>query len=205
MWLPAFVAAAKQLAFALVPLTKPGCAIWAIHENRPGWPCLSWYRSALRNIASIHPSATVVSFMTANYTVAQASVAAAVLQRVLRAVPHPVLLADTPSENWYGQGGASPGKCLSSPGASQGTCAMPEVAQVRATLTHIQAMVNRDGYPAIPTLQWFCADRICPAVIDHTPTTEDGNHITAQYARLLASRLTNRLRPILTWLWRTQA
>lgn len=204
MWLPAFIAVARQLDFSLVPVTKPGCAIWAIHENRPGWPCSTWYRGALANIASIHPSATVVSFMTANFTVPQASLAAAELQRVLRAVPHPVLLADTPSENWYQHNVADPKTCLRSPGANQGTCAMPEVAQVRATLAHIQAMVNRDGYPAIPTLQWFCADDICPTVIDDTPTTEDGNHITDRYASLLAPRLANRLRPILAWRFRTE-
>jgi hypothetical protein len=62
-------------------------------------------------------------------------------------------------------------------------------------------MVNTDRYPAIPTLQWFCADDICPAVVSDTVTTEDGNHITPQYIQLLAPRLTNRLRPILHHLW----
>ena len=204
MWIPGFAAAAKELGFDLVPLTKPGCAVWAVHVNRPGWPCLTWYRGVLRTIARLRPSATVVSFMTSNFNLSQASSAATYVQRVLDAVPHPVLLADPPSDDWYTNTVPTPAQCMATPGANQGTCALRETAPIRASLTQIQAMVNRDGYAAIPTLQWFCAAGTCPSVIDDTVTSEDGSHITAAYAKLLAPRLANQLRPILRRLWRSE-
>lgn len=204
MWIPALVPAATALDFRLVPLAKPGCALWALHENRPGWPCLTWWRGVLATIRRLHPSATVVSFLTGNFARGQAAFAAAALQRVLRAVPHPVVLADPPSDDWYTPTVPTPAQCMSAPGANLGSCALRETPAIRASLAGIQAMVNRDGYPAIPTLQWFCAGGICPTVIGDTVTSEDGNHITPQYAALLAPRLAGRLRPILHRLWRQE-
>ena len=205
MWTPAFVQAAVHLDFRRVPLAKPGCALWALHENRPGWPCLTWWRGVLRELAKLRPSATVVSFMTGNYTVAQAGLAERLVQRVMRAVPHPVLFADPPSDDWYVDNVPTPSQCMSSPEANLGRCALHVTAAIRASLQSIQAMVNRDGYPAIPTMQWFCDGDICPTVIGGTVTSEDGNHVTPQYARVLGPRLTNRLRPVLHALWRAEA
>ena len=37
-----------------------------------------------------------------------------------------------------------------------------------------------DHHPVIPSLQWFCADGICPMVINHTLTTRDGDHMTKE-------------------------
>ena len=204
MWTPAFVQAAVRLDFRLVPLAKPGCALWALHENRPGWPCLSWWRGVLRELAKLRPSATVVSFLTGNYTLAQAGLAARLVERVMQAVPHPVLLADPPSDDWYVDNVPTPSQCMSAAGANLGRCALHVTPAIRASLTSIQAMVDRHGYPAIPTLQWFCDQGICPTVIDGTVTSEDGNHVTPQYARLLAPRLTQRLRPVLRALWNAE-
>jgi hypothetical protein len=202
MWIPGFVSAARSLNFRLVPLTKPGCALWALDLNRPGWPCLTWYAGVLRRLRSLRPSATVVSFLTANFDTSQATFAAHALQRVLRAVPHPVLLADPPSDDWYTITVPTPEQCMGSTGANLGSCALYETPAIHASLAAIQAMANRDSYPAIPTLQWFCAGGVCPTVVDGTVTSADGNHITPEYARLLAPRLANQLLPILARLWR---
>lgn len=205
MWTPAFVRAARRLGFRLVPLAKPGCALWALHENRPGWPCLSWWRGVLGVIARLRPSATIVSFLTDNYTVAQAGLAARLVARVMRAVPHPVLLADAPSDDWYVNNVPTPAQCMAAPGANLARCGLHLTPAIRASLQRIQAMVVSHGYPAIPTLQWFCEGDLCPTVIGGIVTSEDGNHITPQYAQALGPRLANRLRPILAELWRAEA
>jgi hypothetical protein len=204
MWTPAFVYAAIHLDFRLVPLAKPGCALWALHVNRPGWPCLSWWRGVLGELAKLRPSATIVSFLTGNYTVAQAPLAERLVARVMRAVPHPVLLADPPSDDWYVDNVPTPAQCMAAPGATLGRCALHLTPAIRATLERIQALVVRHGYPAIPTLQWFCDGDLCPTVVAGIVTSEDGNHLTPQYAQALAPRLTDRLRPILHALWRSQ-
>jgi hypothetical protein len=201
MWIPGLLLAATQLDFKLVPIAKPGCALWALHINRPGWPCLTWWLGALRTLRRLRPSVTVVSFMTGNYTLGQAGFAAQALERVLRAVPHPVVLADPPSDDWYAQTVPTPAQCMSTAGANLGQCALHVTPAIHASLLRIQAMVNHDGYPAIPTLQWFCAADTCPTVVAGTVTSEDGNHITPEYAQLLAPRLVTHLRPTLTRIW----
>ena len=51
--------------------------------------------------------------------------------------------------------------------------------------------------PAIPTMQWFCADRICPAIIDHTLVTHDGDHLTIEYSTDMAPLIAPEMRRIL--------
>jgi hypothetical protein len=201
MWIPGLSRAASILHFELIPVTKPGCLLVNLHENRPGWPCRTWYLSALRIVRRLHPSATIASFMTSNLDAGEASFAATELHSVLKAVPHGVLIADPPNYNVFSEGFTTPGSCLSSAGATQATCAIQQPAAMDASLGAIQAMARRYRYPAVPTLQWFCADGTCPVVIDGTVTTEDGSHITDQYSTLLAPLLADDLRPILGGLW----
>lgn len=154
----------------------------------------------------LRPSVTLVSFLTGNYPLGQARYAADALERVLRAVPHPLLLTDPPSDDWYPPSAVpTPAQCMNATGATLGRCALRLTPAIRASLVQIQAMVNRDAFPAIPTLQWFCASEICPTVIAGTVTSEDGNHITPQYARLLAPRMAGQLSPILRRIWRREA
>jgi hypothetical protein len=205
MWIPGLNRVASALQFRLVPVTKPGCLLSNLHEDRPGWPCLTWYVHALQVIRRLHPSATIVSFMTSNLTPAKAPWAAAALDGVLRAVPHGLLLADPPNYNVSSGTSDTPGECLAAAGSNLGTCARQEPPAMRATLPAIQAMARQDGYPAVPTLQWFCAGGICPAVIDGTVASEDGSHITSQYSMLLAPLLTDAIRPLLGGLWLREA
>lgn len=201
MWIPGLVRAARILHFRLIPLTKPGCLLGVIYRNRPGWPCRAWYRRAMRTIAAIRPSATIVSFMTSNFATAQAAWAARTLEGLLLRLPHRILIADPPNYNWYTHSSQTPAACLASAAATRRSCARPETPQVRVILGAIQRMTLRARIPTIPTLQWFCADGICPAVIDRTVTSEDGSHITSQYSRLLGPLLAAQLRPILDATW----
>ena len=52
-------------------------------------------------------------------------------------------------------------------------------------------------HPAIPTVQWFCADGVCPMVIGKTLVTRDKDHMTKQYSAALAPLLSLELQPIL--------
>ena len=201
MWIPGLALAADALHFELVPLTKPGCLLRVVHLNRPNWPCLTWYSRVLRMIRRLHPSATLVSFMTSNLAASQAQWAAAALQGVMRSVPHPVLIADPPNYNWYSRATNTLYSCLSAAGDNVGTCARFETPQMQATLTAIQTMTHRDSYPVVPTPQWFCAHQVCPAVIDDTVTSEDGSHVTSQYSRLLGPLFADDLRPTLGAIW----
>jgi hypothetical protein len=53
----------------------------------------------------------------------------------------------------------------------------------------MQVMTAETHHPAIPTLQWFCGDGICPMVINQTLVSRDKDHMTQQYSSELAPLL----------------
>jgi hypothetical protein len=61
----------------------------------------------------------------------------------------------------------------------------------------IATMLGHTNHPSIPTLQWFCADGICPSVINHTLTTHDGDHLTMEWSADLAPLLAPEMRRVL--------
>jgi hypothetical protein len=61
----------------------------------------------------------------------------------------------------------------------------------------IDAMLNQTHHLSIPTLQWFCADGVCPSVINDTLTTHDGDHLTMEYSADMAPLLAPEMRRIL--------
>jgi hypothetical protein len=58
-------------------------------------------------------------------------------------------------------------------------------------------MLGPTRHPSIPTLQWFCADSICPSVINNTLTTHDGDHLTMEWSADLARLLAPEMRRVL--------
>ena len=58
-------------------------------------------------------------------------------------------------------------------------------------------MLSQRHRLSIPTLQWFCADGVCPSVVNHTLTTHDGDHLTMEYSADLSPLLAPEMRRIL--------
>lgn len=57
-------------------------------------------------------------------------------------------------------------------------------------------MLRRTHHRWIPTLQWFCAEGICPSVIDHTLTTHADDHLTMEWSAALAPLLGPEIRRV---------
>ena len=190
-WMPAMVAVARAQHFAVVPLNKPGCFVSRVYTDLPGFPCASWYQWALAQDKALHPVATIVAFLLATYLQQHLALTVGDMKSVLSQVTRGVLLSDPPSQIQQGS------VCISKRNANMGRCS----ARVpRTYLTLMQALARMTAlthHPAIPTLQWFCADGICPMVIDHTLTTRDASHMTRQYSTALAPLLNLELKPIL--------
>ena len=196
MWMPALEADARAQDFAVVPLDKPGCVLNVIHENLPGWPCANWYRWAIKEDRELHPTATIVTFELAPGLQNDPSTTTAALQAVLAQVPHGVLLVDPPGQT------QQPSSCVAHSGASMRTCSAELPSTYVPLMRDLAAMVARMHHPTIPTVQWFCAQDICPMVIDNTLTLRDRSHFTMEFSALLGSVLGLELKPILTRLER---
>ena len=196
MWMSAFVEDARHQGFTVVPLDKPGCFLTEITNDRPGWPCASWFRWAVAQDHKLHPVATVVSFeMTAGMQ-AHSAATSSELRAVLGQVANGVLLADPPGQS------QQPGDCIARPGATMRRCSS-RVLRTYVPLMHaLGRMTRATHHPAIPTLQWFCANTICPMVINHTLTLRDRSHFTLQYSTDLGPVLGLELKPIMIQLER---
>ncbi len=193
MWVPALLPAARAQHFAVVVLDKPGCFISRLHTNLSGWPCGTWYRWAIRQDHRLHPIATVVSFKLTGASLERHSQATVSdLQSVLHTVDNGVYLEDPPSQT---QKTAS---CITAPGANQHSCSSPETASYTGLTSEIRTMLARTHHLSIPTLQWFCANGVCPSVVDHTLTTHDGDHLTTEYSTALAPLMAPEMRRILS-------
>jgi peptidoglycan/LPS O-acetylase OafA/YrhL len=190
-WMPAVVAVARTQHFAVVPLVKPGCFVSRVETNLPGWPCASWYHWALSHDKALHPVATIVMFLLSAPLQQHPASTVSDMRSVLSQVMNGVLFADHPSQS------QEPGTCIYKPGATMGKCSarVPNTyVPLMKALGHMTAVTH---HPAIPTAQWFCAEGICPMVIDNTLVTRDKDHMTKQYSAALAPLLSLELQPIL--------
>ncbi len=192
MWTPALIAAGRKLGFSVVLTVKPGCLLGRLNNTIPGWPCGSWYHLALERLKALHPIATIVSFRLGHALQKHPRSTVAKMRRVMTSVPNAVYLADFPDDNL-----PKPALCITKDGATMRSCSAHEPSRYRTLMQHLSNMANQLHDPAIPTIQWFCADEICPTIIDHTLVTHDGDHLTMEYSADLGSLLSRELHPIL--------
>jgi peptidoglycan/LPS O-acetylase OafA/YrhL len=190
-WMPVMVAIARAQHFAVVPLYKPGCFVSRIDKDDPGWPCASWYRWALARDRALHPAATLVDFLLPTRLLERPVLTVGHMQSVLSQVVHGVLLADQPSQD------QQPSTCLFKSGANMGKCSAHVPSTFIPMMKALARMTTRTHHPAIPTMQWFCAEGICPMIIDHILTVRDKDHMTKEYSAALAPLLGLELKAIL--------
>ena len=192
MWVPALLPIAKAQHFAVVVLDKPGCYVNRIRSNLQGWPCASWYRWAIRQDRKLQPAATLVDFkLTGGFLEDNPTMTVADLRKVLDQVHNGVWLQDAPGQT------EKTAACITAPGATQRSCSSPVTTGYTTLVKDIQTMLRQTRHRAIPTLQWFCAQEVCPSVINHTLTTHDGDHLTMEWSADLAPLLAPEMRRIL--------
>jgi hypothetical protein len=189
--MPALVGVAREQHFAIVPLLKPGCFVNRLRTNLPGWPCASWYRWALAQDKAQHPIATIVMFLLSARLQQDPSSTVSDVRSVLSQVRNGVYFADHPSQ------AQEPAQCIYRSGANMGKCSTRVLSTYAPLMKALGRMTTRTHHPAIPTVQWFCADGICPMVVDNTLTTRDKDHMTKQYSAHLTPLLSLELTPIL--------
>lgn len=190
-WMPALVGIARAQHFAVVPLDKPGCFVSRVHKNDPGWPCARWYHWALARDRALHPDATIVNFLLPTRLQQQPASTVSYMQSVLSQVTKGVLLADQPSQ------AQQPPTCLFGPGANMGKCSARVPGTYIKLMKRLAGMTARTHHLAIPTMQWFCGDGICPMVIDNILTVRDEDHMTKEYSTAVMPLLGLELKTVL--------
>lgn len=193
MWIPALTYLGTTQRWRVMPITKPGCEPQLTTGTSPpsslANECHRWYAWALRQITRLKPRAVVVgqalATMVGQSDAFQRSAYGGLaneLADLRRLTPATVLIQDIPSQPH------SPVDCLLAAGATLGSCGYPRTEADEAIDAHIRSIAGSHGTGYFRTLQWFCYDRTCPAVVgDIVVIQARAGHVTAVYARELRS------------------
>jgi peptidoglycan/LPS O-acetylase OafA/YrhL len=176
-WLPAIAWMAKRDGWTLVPFWHTGC--WPSAYDAGG-ECQTFIGWVTRQVRTLRPDVVLIGGELRPHSSESRRLTATGISELVAAVRpsarHVVLIGDPPAR------GVQPVDCLLARGATLGSC--------NWTLTHDQVSVYQDaegaaiggGASFLDTIGWFCYDKHCPAVVGHTVTMRENDHITASYA-----------------------
>jgi peptidoglycan/LPS O-acetylase OafA/YrhL len=202
-WFPAFERLANRHGWRLVSLTRSSCSPAPVRVlnrklKRVYTECDSWRESSLARIRAMHPQLVVVASNTGyrddlvdhpdDPDALWASAWARLFAALRATAGKVVLLADTPFLS------REPADCLAAANASVSACAEPTGTVLRdpdwrAIVRHAAEKV---GAPVVDPVPWLCAQR-CPPVVGNLLVYRDANHLTSEYADMLAPLLDERL------------
>ncbi len=200
-WIPAVQSVASRAGLAAYYLVKPGCTaarVTPVMANGPFTGCVQWRSWALDQIRLIHPALTIVTDdvppvlvgadgQRVTATFARAKLATAGLRSTLEDLRpmsgRVVVVGDVPGLT------RAPAQCLSSRNTTLADCAakLPGSYLAVRRLTREAAGAAHAGF--IDPTRWFCARRVCPAVVGATVVYRDQEHLTVAYAEELANPL----------------
>ena len=184
MWLPGIIRYARNDDYAVVPLTKDGCATAKWLHPEPGDDCARWSTWAIGRLRNLHPDLIIVgesysdAWRAGNGAQAEAGLTRE-LAALRRITPRVVLIGDAPNLS------REPTDCLLANDATLASCTFPITDAAQAD-TQSAATAAIAGAAYLPTLQWFCTADRCPTVVGTTVAYRDSNHITRTYAAQLS-------------------
>jgi peptidoglycan/LPS O-acetylase OafA/YrhL len=205
-WFPTLDRIAKERGWRLIPMTKSGCAsvameMWSSLLNRPYHECHDWRAASLALIAREHPAIVVVSNAhdySINLDGRQAESTdhedlwSAGLEQTIGRLSGiagaVVIIGDTPRMT------EDPPVCLSGRLDDARACSTPiDEAVRRIRLDEDQRVAAAAHATFIDPTPWLCPEDPCPVVIGRFLVYRDKHHMTATFARALASRLSDLL------------
>jgi len=208
-WFPALERLSLEQGWRLISLTKSACAsadvtVWNGIVKRAYTECDAWRDAAFARIEAEHP-ALVVTSNSWRYQIMVDGVASAVgthddlwdgalartLNRLSQTAGAVALIGDTPRSS------TDPPVCLSAHLDDALACATPFTKAVNPARLRADARIAADaGAAFVDPTDWICRTDPCPAIIGRLLVYRDEHHLTATYARALATRLLPLLPPI---------
>jgi peptidoglycan/LPS O-acetylase OafA/YrhL len=183
MWEPALAIIAKQDHWKLYVVVREACGYDGYTGLSGTVPnaCTTFYAWAQRIIPTLHPTVIVMGSYTATKLWKQGE--ADVLARLRPYTKRLILLSDVP---WTS---SSPATCLTSAGATQGTCMTKEPASRIADHSAPSLIAKNAHVQYLDVANLLCDQWLCPAVINGLIPTYDGIHLTPQYSAYVAPAL----------------
>jgi peptidoglycan/LPS O-acetylase OafA/YrhL len=198
MWNPAFKQVAEERHWRLETMAKLGCPMLDLPTlnpvlERPYTECAQWRNQVIDRLKAEHPQLIVLSVLRryganfgwrVGFTTYEPEWLAGVTRLVqqLRASGAQVLvLGPIPGP----QSGAP--DCLSVHLDDATACSTPRSTGVNAAgiaAEEVAAKTAGGQYANLTDL--FCTTEVCPAIVGNTLVYSDQNHLTLQYARVLA-------------------
>jgi SGNH domain-containing protein len=212
-WFPAVDEISLQQHWRLVDLTKDGCpaadvriAAWFRHGG-PYPECTEWRRSAMGQIAALHP-ALVITTEARYLEVPEARPLAGVptgqggawqdglaatfgfLKRHAR---HVIFLSDVPTLE------RSAPVCVSRHVSDVQPCTTPRSAAVRlaSVKTEELALARREHVDSVDPTSWFCTPVTCPVIVANFILYRDFAHMTPPWSRFIAPVLADSILPVM--------
>jgi hypothetical protein len=188
--MPAFEYYANTRGWTIVPLITAGCTTGTASSTAT---CQAPYQAALRRARDAHASAVIIAqyFDPRESPSATYAGVRTELADFGATAPRVILMEDPPTHT------INPIDCLLAPGATYGDCMFPLKGDRRRIYSTVAGIAAQRGAAYVRTLQWFCSRGTCPLVVDGTLTFRDTNHITHEYAAVIARPLARRLDALL--------
>ena len=197
MWLPALEQLGREQGWRIVPLIKFGCPavawpLWHSGEEQTNTSCTDFHDWAVDQVAALDPdlvvagSRAILDFANEHGTgPLEADAAAdaweAGLRRTLRELaPHAEqvsLVLDTPTTPEV------PADCLSTSGATLGSCTTQMPAEVSELNARTEAVAREAGAHVVDMEPFVCAHGRCPLVVGSTAVYADQDHLSATYVK----------------------
>jgi peptidoglycan/LPS O-acetylase OafA/YrhL len=201
-WYPAMSLLARKHHWKLAVFTKVMCSPADVHLYADAFrgdyrTCTDWRRDAIARIRGLQPDLVVMTSIADHMDLTQGNDdpdgtwargwAATATDLRLKGTDL-VFLADTPAAK------TDIPECLSQFPKNIQECAQtPAEAAGSDQRTRIAEAVRDAGARVVDPTPWFCDPASCPVVVGNTLIYRDDNHITGQYARLLAPLLAEEL------------
>jgi peptidoglycan/LPS O-acetylase OafA/YrhL len=195
MWIPAFDEIGRRGDWRVVQLTKPGCQVpdfpvFSKSLGREYTECAEFREWAIGQIEEMEPEAVVITSARKGANLAAdgeptedgledawASGLGSVIDRISPATERVIVLGDMAYPK---EGGID---CLSAHEDDVMACSTPIEDAIYADHNAMEEQVATDhGAQYVNTIQWFCTDTTCPAVIGDLTTRRDAHHVAENYA-----------------------
>jgi hypothetical protein len=212
-WFPGVDLISRQQHWRLVDLTKDGCpaaevniAAWFRHGG-PYPECTDWRRSAMAQIAALHPALVIVSEARylevpearplAGVPTSQGSSwlngLAAIFRFLDGAAAHVLFISDVPTPQQYPPGCASRHlfdvqRCDTKLSAA---IRLPDVKKAELDLA------GREHVDAVDPTSWFCTSTTCPVIVGDRFVYRNIAHMEPVWSRFIAPVLADAIAPIM--------
>ena len=193
-WASTLKTIAEQRRWRMITLLKGECSVPDIFPRGPP-DCHPWRQRAMERIAELHPSVVIFSFSRVYPLWAGRDRFEEALRETLARfsklnIPT-VVIATTPTS------GIDAPNCLMRPRwvGDPKKCDALRKDAIDAKLVEdvTTAASNLPGVQVWDFTDWFCDDKVCPALKGDTLVYSDGTHATAAFIRTLAPELELRL------------